>query len=508
MKTTDSTTLPDDIESLKALVLSLQSESKKYQQLYYETLEKWQLSLKQRFAASSEGYPGQGELFNEAEELLAPSEEEIAADQTITYTRKKTRRPSLAAELPREDVVHDIPEADKVCNDCGTDLHRMGEEVSEKLEFIPATVKVIRHIRPKYSCRCCEKNATQTQIKVAPVPVSILPKSIATPTLLAQIISAKYQFGLPLYRQEALFKSLGIELHRQTMSRWLIKLSEQIEVLYEHWHQQILKQPAIWSDDTPVKVIETEKSQCYMWVYGCGADKKSADGPPNIALYDYQDGRAGACPETFLQGYTGLLQVDGYAGYNHTEAILVGCWAHARRKFIEAKAVQPKGKTGRADQALNLIQKLYGIETSIADATPEYKLQVRQEQSAPIMQQLKALLDKTVLQVPPKTAIGKALQYSLNQWSKLTVYLDHGLASIDNNRAERAIKPFVIGRKNWLFSNTRSGAKASAILYSLVETAKANDLQPVAYLQALFEQLPHTSAADIDTLSPWNIKLS
>lgn len=508
MKTTDSTSLPNDIESLKALVLSLQDESKKYQQLYYETLEKWQLSLKQRFAASCEGYPGQGELFNEAEELLTPSEEEVAADETITYTRKKTRRPSLAAELPRENVVHDIDDADKVCNDCGNDLHRMGEEVSEKLEFIPATVKVIRHIRPKYSCRCCENNATQTQIKIAPVPASILPKSIATPTLLAQIISAKYQFGLPLHRQEALFKSFGIELHRQTMSRWLVKLSEQLEVLYEHWHQQILRQPAIWSDDTPVKVIETEKSQCYMWVYGCGEDKKSADGPPNIVLYDYQDGRAGTCPQTFLKGYTGLLQVDGYAGYNHTEATLVGCWAHARRKFIEAKAVQPKGKTGRADQALNLIQKLYGIETSIANATPEYKLKVRQEQSAPIMQQLKTWLDKTVLQVPPKTAIGKALQYSLNQWSKLTAYLEHGLVSIDNNRAERAIKPFVIGRKNWLFSNTRSGAKASAILYSLVETAKANDLQPAVYLQALFKQLPHIRAADIDTLSPWNIKLN
>ncbi|MDM1697399.1 IS66 family transposase [Thiopseudomonas alkaliphila] len=508
METTDSTTLPSDIESLKALVVSLQGESKKYQQLYYETLEKWQLSLKQRFAASCEGYPGQGELFNEAEELLTPSEEEVAADETITYTRKKTRRPSLAAELPRENVVHDIDDADKVCNDCGNDLHRMGEEVSEKLEFIPATVKVIRHIRPKYSCRCCENNATQTQIKIAPVPASILPKSIATPTLLAQIISAKYQFGLPLHRQEALFKSFGIELHRQTMSRWLVKLSEQLEVLYEHWHQQILRQPAIWSDDTPVKVIETEKSQCYMWVYGCGEDKKSADGPPNIVLYDYQDGRAGTCPQTFLKGYTGLLQVDGYAGYNHTEATLVGCWAHARRKFIEAKAVQPKGKTGRADQALNLIQKLYGIETSIANATPEYKLKVRQEQSAPIMQQLKTWLDKTVLQVPPKTAIGKALQYSLNQWSKLTAYLEHGLVSIDNNRAERAIKPFVIGRKNWLFSNTRSGAKASAILYSLVETAKANDLQPAVYLQALFKQLPHIRAADIDTLSPWNIKLN
>ena len=327
MKTTDSTSLPNDIESLKALVVSLQGESKKYQQLYYETLEKWQLSLKQRFAASCEGYPGQGELFNEAEELLTPSEEEVAADETITYTRKKTRRPSLAAELPRENVVHDIDDADKVCNDCGNDLHRMGEEVSEKLEFIPATVKVIRHIRPKYSCRCCENNATQTQIKIAPVPASILPKSIATPTLLAQIISAKYQFGLPLHRQEALFKSFGIELHRQTMSRWLVKLSEQLEMLYEHWHQQILRQPAIWSDDTPVKVIETEKSQCYMWVYGCGEDKKSADGPPNIVLYDYQDGRAGTCPQTFLKGYTGLLQVDGYAGYNRTSRLLGACSA-------------------------------------------------------------------------------------------------------------------------------------------------------------------------------------
>ena len=230
MKNTDATPLPDDIESLKMLVLSLQkevrketvearkhqSEAKHYQKPYYETLEKWQLALKQRFAASSEGYQGQGELFNEAEEQLTPSEEEIAAEETITYTRKKTRRPSLAAELLREDVVHDIDEADKVCNDCGNDLHRMGEEVSEKLEFIPATVKVIRHVRPKYSCRCCEQKATNTTIKIAPVPASILPKSIATPTLLAQIITAKYQFGLPLYRQEALFKSFGIELHRQT----------------------------------------------------------------------------------------------------------------------------------------------------------------------------------------------------------------------------------------------------------------------------------------------------
>ena len=511
MKSTDSTTLPDDIESLKALVLSLQGESKKYQQLYHETLEKWHLAINKRFAASSEGHPGQGELFNEAEELLTPSEEEVAADETITYTRKKTRRPNLAAELPREDVVHDIDDADKVCNDCGTDLHRMGEEVSEKLEFIPATVKVIRHIRPKYSCRCCEQQATQTQIKIAPVPPSILPKSIATPTLLAQIITAKYQFGLPLYRQEALFKSFGIELHRQTMSRWLLQVSTQLKPLYERMHAILLEQPALWSDDTPVKVLDVDKSQCAMWVYGCGVDKPAntlGDSPPNIVLYDYQDGRGGVHPNNFLMDFSGLLQVDGYAGYNKTGATLVGCWAHARRKFIEAKAVQPKGKTGRADQALNMIQKLYGIEKSITDLAPEEKQQARQEQAVPVMQQLKTWLDKTALQVPPKTAIGSAISYTLNQWDKLQVYLEHGVVAIDNNRAERAIKPFVIGRKNWLFSNTRSGAQASAMLYSLIETAKANGLQPGPYITALFEQIPHIKDGDnIDHLLPWLIRL-
>lgn len=512
MKNTDATPLPDDIESLKKLVLSLQDESKKYQQLYYETLEKWQLALRQRFAASSEGYQGQGELFNEAEEQLTPSEEEVAAEETITYTRKKTRRPSLAAELPREEVLHDLDEADKVCDDCGNDLHRMGEEVSEKLEFIPATVKVIRHIRPKYSCRCCEQKATQTTIKIAPVPASILPKSIATPTLLAQIITAKYQFGLPLYRQEALFKSFGIELHRQTMSRWLIKLGLQLEPLYERMHELLLKQPALWSDDTPVKVLDVDKTQCTMWVYGCGGDKPIPIGNspplPNIVLYDYQDSRGGVHPNHFLSGYTGLLQVDGYAGYHKTQATLAGCWAHARRKFMDAKAVQPKGKTGRADQALNLIQKLYGVEKQLSQATAKEKQTLRQAEAVPIMQQLKAWLDKTAQQVPPKSTIGAAVHYTLNQWDKLQVYLEQGEAAIDNNRAERAIKPFVIGRKNWLFSNTRSGARASALLYSLIETAKANGIQPSIYLTALFEQLPHCKANDsLNHLLPWTIKL-
>ncbi|WP_319781846.1 IS66 family transposase [Oceanisphaera sp. IT1-181] len=541
MKKTRATAIPDDVESLKQQLLEMQTllqksqreslhhqqeservqkesahhqrEAKRFQQLYNHALEQWQLALRKRFAASSEGHPGQGELFNEVEECLTPSAEEVAADETITYTRKKSRRPSLAAELPREDVVHDIADADKVCDDCGHDLHQMGEEVSEKLEFIPATVKVIRHIRPKYSCRCCEQQATRTTIKIAPAPASLLPKSIATPTLLSQIITAKYQFGLPLYRQAALFKSFGIELHRQTMSRWLLKVSTQLTPLYQRMHALMLERPALWSDDTSVKVIDVDKVQCTMWVYGCGGDKPAESlnnmpSPPNIVLYDYQDGRGGIHPNTFLAGYHGLLHVDGYAGYHGTDAMLAGCWAHARRKFIEAKAVQPKGKIGRADQALNLIQKLYGIEKPIRQLSIEDKRAARQAQSAPIMEQLKAWLDKALHQVPPKNAIGKAIGYTLNQWDKLQVYLEHGAAAIDNNRAERAIKPFVIGRKNWLFSNSRSGAQASAMLYSLIETAKANDVPPGVYLTALFEQLPHLiDGESVDHLLPWAIRL-
>lgn len=311
------------------MVLKLQSENQGLQQKLRHVMEQWQLSLQKRFAASTEGLPGQGSLFNELEASLEPEADEVAADETITYTRKKTRRPSIDASLPREDVLHDISDEDKVCDCCGHDLHRMGEETSEELEFIPATIKVLRHVRPKYSCRACEKHGTETTIKIAPVPLSILPKSIASPSLLAQIISAKFQFGLPLYRQEALFKQFGIELNRQTMSRWLLKVSDKLRPLYQRMHEILLEQPTLWADETTVNVLDVDKSKCYMWVYGCGTDKPKPDRSPNIVLYDYQDGRGSSHPVHFLQGYQGPLQVDGYQGYEKTDAQLAGCRAQS-----------------------------------------------------------------------------------------------------------------------------------------------------------------------------------
>lgn len=341
------------------------------------------------------------------------------------------------------------------------------------------------------------------------MPAQAIPKSIATASLLSQIIISKYQYALPLYRQESLFKSYGIDLSRKTMADWMIKSSQLLEALYQRLKAIQLQQVVIHADETPLKVIHEDKTKCYMWVYCTGTDSPPGNhikAPiPNIVLYDYQNSRAGHCPIDYLQGYSQYLQVDGYAGYEQTDACLVGCWAHARRKFVEAQKIQAKGKTGKADRAISLIGKLYRIETDIKDLNPTQKQAERTTRTQPLLGEFKGWLDQSALQVPPKSAIGKAIAYSLRQWPKLSRYVEDGRISIDNNRAERAIKPFVIGRKNWLFSNTAKGAQASAILYSLIETAKANGLIPFDYLKTLLEELPR-KPENIDHLLPWNIK--
>jgi transposase len=491
--------LPNDVEQLKQIILRQQSRLN-----YLE--EQFRLAQQNRFGASSEGHPGQGELFNEAEaELETPEPEQAAPEEKPTTSpRKQPKRKPLPKNLPREVVVHDIPEEDKVCACCNGALHKIGEDKSEKVEFIPAQVKVIEHIRPKYACRACEKDGTQNRIKQAPVPPSIIPKGYATPSLLSQIITSKYQYGLPLYRQEAMFKQYGIDLSRKTMAQWMIKSQLALQILYERLREILLQQSVIQADETTLKVIGEAKSTCYMWLYCCGKDLPSDSPIPNIVLYDYQNSRRGQCAADFLEGYSGYLQVDGYQGYAKTLAILVACMAHARRKFVEAETAQPKGKTGKANWALNHIQKLYRIETKIKGETPEEKYRIRQAEALPLLTQFKDWLDKSALHVPPKTALGKAISYSLNQWPKLIRYIEDGNLNIDNNRAERAIKPFVIGRKNWLFSNTASGANASATLYSLIETAKANGLVPFDYLNYLLNEIPILQPNDtIDHLLPW-----
>jgi transposase len=489
------TSLPDDPLALKQIIAQLQARN-----MFLE--EQFRLAQQKQFGASSEAHPAQGDLFNEAEvEQDEIEQEEVSTTKVV---KKKPVRKKLPADLPREIVIHDIE--DKNCTCCGHELHQMGDERSEKLDFIPAQVKVIEHVRLKYSCRHCEKEGTATGIEIAAVPPSPIPKGMATATLLSQIITSKYQYALPLYRQESLFKQYGIELSRKTMATWMMKSAELFIPLYTRLQTILRQQNVIQADETTLKVINEDKVKSYMWLYCTGSDSPTTSPIPNIVLYDYQAGRAGQCAADYLQGFSGYLHVDGYAGYEKTTATLVGCWAHARRKFMEAKTAQPKGKSGKADMALSMIQKLYRLETSLKDKAAQEKHLRRQKEAKPLLEKFEQWLINP--NIPPKSALGKATGYCKNQWPKLIRYIESGELNIDNNRAERAVKPFVIGRKNWLFSNTANGAKASAMLYSIIETAKANDLIPFDYIAHCLERLSgDVDEKTIEAMLPWNVNM-
>ena len=519
--------LPNDIDLLKQLLLETlaakdstielkNTEIAELKQSVQRLLEQFRQAQQQRFGASSESHDYQGELFNEVEVTVDELAELTTGDVSIPPKKRAKRKP-LPKDLPREIITHDISEAEKQCH-CGHRLTLMGQDSSEKLKFIPAQISVIEHVRLKYSCKHCDTKGTQANIKQAPVPVSPIPKSFATPSLLSQLITSKYQYALPLYRQETLFKQHGIELSRQTMSDWMMKSAALFKPLYDLLHQHLLTQGVLHADETTLKVINDERVKSYMWVYCSGADGPNIEpryqGLNNIVLYDYQDGsRASTCVSRFLATehtvFNGYLQVDGYAAYQRANDKLVGCWAHARRKFKEAIVAQGKNNTGKmskADMALNMIAKLYRIETQIQSLSLEERLYFRRTHSSAQLATFKQWLDKSVQQVSKQSALGQAIHYSLNQWSKLSRYLEDSRLNIDNNRAERAVKPFVIGRKNWLFNHNHRGAEASAVLYSIIETAKANGLTPFDYIEHCLEQLssPH---CDFNSLLPWHVNL-
>ena len=500
----DIDALPNDPELLKKLLLEMSMKCAHFEEMF-------RVAQNKQFGKSSEVCPDQGDFFNEVEHVSGEEpDNDLDRDEPASPKRKKPTRSKLPMDTLRETIIYDISDDEKQCDCCGHELHKMGEDKSEKLEFVPAQIKVVEHVRPKYSCRNCEKTSTKVVIKQAPLPPSIIPKSFATPSLLSQIITSKYQYALPLYRQESMFKQYGIALSRQTMSSWALKCAEILKPLYQHLHQVLLQQRVIHADETTVNVLASEKSKCYMWLYCTGTDSPGnsaqATSNPNIVLYDYHASRASACAIEFLQSYSGYLQVDGYQGYASTKATLVGCWAHARRKFIEADVAQGKGKSGKANFAVNFIKKLYRIEIKIKELSPEEKYNYRQEHAKPLLNEFHTWLIKSSEQVLPKTALGTALIYNLKQWPKLIRYLEDGELNIDNNRAERAIKPFVIGRKNWMFSNTTKGAEASAVLYSLIETAKSNGLVPFDYLHHILKELGEGKTS-VEDLLPWNVSL-
>lgn len=478
------------------------------QQSYIHQLEE---ALRQQrnkhFGVSSEKVgPDQLGLFNEAESALEAiyAQDKPAVVEVGAHARQSKPRVSIPGNLPREEIIYDLADADKRCPHDGSELKLIGSEDHEQLDIIPAQVKVIRHKRLKYACPCCDQH-----IVTASKPNQAIDKSIASAGLLAFVATQKYCDALPLYRQSEMFKRIGIELDRRNLANWMIKSGELVQPLINLLRDQLLQQPIIHMDETPVQVLnESGKrahSKSYMWV--------QAAGPPDqaIILFDYDPSRSQQVPTQLLTDYHGALMVDGYSGYNSVceqdTLIRLGCWAHARRTFIEAqRAVGKKGKSAKADYAVKLIGKLYALEKSLKEAEPTVRYAQRQDQAKPVVDKLQAWLQTTLPAVPPKTALGKALHYLHAQWPRLTAYLDDGDYPIDNNRAENAIRPFAIGRKNWLFCNSVAGAKASANLYSLTETAKANGLNPYDYLKQIFTDLPNANTVeDIEQLLPWRL---
>ena len=504
---------PTDIAAIAAQLATLQAEVRATHERnqLLEQENRWLKS--QLFGRSSEKtpteerHPDQAWLFNEAEALAAAA---VSAVQTITipaHDRRKRGRKPLAASLPRVEIVHDIPDGQKVCPTDGTALVRIGEETSEQLDYIPAVVRVLRHIRPKYACPCCRDG-----VRIAPVPLAIFPKSLATPSLLAQITTAKFVDGTPLYRQQPQFGRMGITLGRATMAGWMLLLGGKYLVpLINLLREWMLTDSVIHCDETRLQVLKSDKaptSDHWMWV--------RASGPPGrrIILFDYDASRGGGVPMRLFEDYHGTIVTDGYAAYDGVAAALklvhAGCMAHARRKFDEARKAQPD-LAMHAKAALDYIGRLSAIERALWDrdhpVTPEQRLAVRQERSAPIMDEFHAWLEALAPKVLPESKLGKAVHYTLGQWRKLCVFLTQGEVPIHNNRCENAIRPFVVGRKGWLFSDTVKGAVASANLYSLVETCKANGIEPHAYLTHLFERLPHLNTAeDYEAMLPWNAK--
>jgi transposase len=467
-----------------------------------------------RFGASREKLnvaPGQGGLFNEAEtvvelaEVLGAEVELQATPQREDQQRSGTKpgRKAIAGHLPRIPVIHELPASERACG-CGDTLIEIGAETSEQLDYVRPRIQVLQHVRKKYACPGCEQC-----VKTAPLPAQILPRSNAGPGLLAHIVTSKYVDALPLYRQETIFERHGVHLPRATQAAWIIALAERVQPLINLMDERLRDSGYIRMDETPVQVLKSEKaatSEHYMWVRVAGPPRQ------RIILFDYDASRGADVAARLLTGVSGYLQTDGYAAYDGVarqhELIHCGCFAHARRRFFEAIKALPKTEqksSTAAHEGVRRIDALYAIEREAKTLNEAERSALREQKAVPQLAALHYWASALAQETLPSGKLGEALDYLLTQWPKLIRYVQHGQLAIDTNQAENAIRPFALGRRNWLFADTIKGAKASASLYSLVQTARANELEPYAYLCRLFDQLPAaTSVADFEALLPFS----
>lgn len=449
-------------------------------------------------------------LFNEAEanttlpidQLDGTANASLAIEETLDIdagsspTPETRGRKPLSKKLPREQIALQLPQSSLSC-ECGGELTHIGEEISEELHYRSASYIRREYVRYKYACSCCEEKVVR-----APAAFRPLSKCIASSGMLADVLVKKYCDHLPLYRQSQILQRHELELSRSTLSNWVIKSADKFAPMISVMKDELLSRGYICSDETPLNVLENAESKNYMWVH------LSGDRDQRIVIYDYNESRGGSVPNNFLYGFKGYHQSDGYIGYNdlhgQTCVIGVGCWAHARRKFFDITSVVTT--RGFAHEALDLINNLYKIEKGVSGLSYEDIKKKRMELSVPILEALYKRLKYMEDKAPPNGYLSKAIGYCLNQWEKLTAYLKDGRIRIDNNDTERVIKPFVIGRNNWMFSNKECGAKASAIIYSLVETCKSNKVNVFDYFKYILENIHKAENNDqLREMLPWKL---
>ena len=438
-------------------------------------------------------------MFDETEAWLSrrrAKETEVAA-----HTRRSSRPEEVLPDnVPVEVVEHRIPEKEPDCPVCGTAKMEIGRDVRRTLVMIPAQVMIRENIYFTYACPKCKEEGTETPIRKAERLPALTPGSYASAEAVAHIMVQKFVMYAPLYRQEQEWNRAGVQLSRQTMSNWVLRVAEDwLKPVYEELHRRLLQRQVLHADETTLQVLKLEgrtaRSKCYMWLYRTGGD---AEHP--IVLYEYRPTRKAENAAAFLEGFSGWLHADGYAGYHRLPENIrvVGCWAHARRKFDEAlqTLLQEKRKDSLAAAGECYCSRLFQLEKSFAELTPEERHAKRLEQEKPVLDALLAWANAASGKAAPKSALGRALHYLLEQWPYLIRYLEDGRLELSNNRAERSIKPFVMGRKNWLFANTPGGAQSSSVIYSLIETAKENGLDPYRYLLWVLRNAPAMSQMD------------